>query len=141
MPLQGTLQGGIMVYEAPISLEGADKLSLLVGMTANVDIATGQAENALLVPTMALQTINGMYQVLVPNSDPAGDPVAVPVEVGLSNGAYTQIVKGLNLGDQVVVQLSSTNSSNAFFGFGPGGLDGGGPPAGAPPAGGPSAGN
>ena len=73
MPLQGSLQGGVMVYEVPISLEGAEKLPLLVGMTANVAIRTGQAENALLVPAMALQNVSGLYQVLVPNtSDPTG---------------------------------------------------------------------
>ncbi len=118
VPLQGTLQGGIMVYEAPISLEGAKDLALLVGMTANVDIATGQAEDVLLVPTMALQTVNGMVQVLVPNSDPAGEPVSTPVEVGLSNGTYTEIVRGLNPGDQVVVQLSSSDSEGFFRGTG-----------------------
>jgi HlyD family secretion protein len=121
VPLQGSLQGGIMVYEVPISLVGADELPLLVGMTANVDIATGQAENALLVPTMALQTVNGMYQVLVPSSDPEGDPVSVPVEVGLSNGTYTEIVRGLNPGDQVVVQLSASDSSGTLRGLGGGG--------------------
>jgi HlyD family secretion protein len=120
VPLQGTLQGGIMVYEVPISLVGAEDLPLLVGMTANVDITTGHAENALLVPTMALQTVNGMVQVLVPNSDPEGDPVSVPVEVGLSNGTYTQVVKGLNPGDQVVVQLSSGDSDSFFRGMGGG---------------------
>jgi multidrug efflux pump subunit AcrA (membrane-fusion protein) len=88
---------------------------------------------------MALQTVNGMAQVLVPNSDPGGEPVAVPVEVGLSNGTYTQIVRGLNPGDQVVVQLASSDSEG-FFGMGPGGgMDfvaaPGGPPAGgAPPS-------
>jgi HlyD family secretion protein len=111
VPLQGSLQGGIMVYEAPISLEGAEELALLVGMTANVEIATGQAENVLLVPTMALQTVNGAAQVLTPSNDPAGDPVATPVEVGLSNGTYTEIVRGLNPGDQVIVQFSASDSN------------------------------
>jgi HlyD family secretion protein len=118
VPLQGTLQGGIMVYEVAISLEGAEELPLLVGMTANVEIQTGQAEDVLLVPAMALQTVNGLYQVLVPNSDPAGEPVAVPVEVGLSNGTYTQIVRGLNPGDQVVVQLASSDSNSVLRGMG-----------------------
>ena len=117
VPLQGTLQGGVMVYEVPISLVGAEKLPLLVGMTANVKIAAGRAENALLVPAMALQKANGMYQVLVPNTvDPAGQPEAVPVEVGLSDGSYTQIVRGLNDGDQVIVELSAAQSNtNANF--------------------------
>ena len=127
VPLQGALQGGVMVYEVPISLVGAEKLPLLVGMTANVKIALGQAENALLVPAMALQKANGMYQVLVPNTvDPAGQPEAVPVEVGLSDGSYTQIVRGLNDGDKVVVEMAVAQSNNNFRGFGE--MGGGGPP-------------
>jgi HlyD family secretion protein len=123
VPLQGTLQGGVMVYEVPISLVGAEKLPLLVGMTANAKIAVGQAENALLVPAMALQKANGMFQVLVPNTvDPAGQPEAVPVEVGLSDGSYTQIVRGLNEGDKVVVELSASQSNN--FNFRGGGMMG-----------------
>ena len=126
VPLQGTLQGGVMVYEVPISLVGAEKLPLLVGMTANVKIAVGQAENALLIPAMALQKANGMYQVLVPNTtDPTGQPEAVPVEVGLSDGSYTQIVSGLNDGDKVLVQLSAAQSdTNANFRGGGGGFIG-----------------
>jgi multidrug efflux pump subunit AcrA (membrane-fusion protein) len=122
VPLQGSLQSGVMVYEVPISLEGAEDLPLLVGMTANVGIRTGEATNALLVPTMALQAVNGLYQVLVPvTPDAAGSTIAVPVEVGLSNGTYTQITKGLNLGDQVVVQFSATDSNSTFRNFGGGG--------------------
>ncbi|MCX6027697.1 MAG: efflux RND transporter periplasmic adaptor subunit, partial [Chloroflexi bacterium] len=134
VPLQGTLQGGVMVYDVPISLSGTGKLSLLVGMTANVKIQvgqTGQTGIALLVPTVALQKANGLYQVMVPNTaDPQGDPVAVPVEVGLNDGAYTQITKGLNAGDKVVYQVAATTSTNNNFG-GPGGMmdAGGGPPA------------
>ncbi len=139
VPLQGTLQGGVMVYDVPISLTGADKLALLVGMTANVKIQvgqTGQTGTALLVPTVALQKANGLYQVLVPNTaDPQGDPVAVSVEVGLSDGTYTEITKGLNAGDQVVYQVAATTSTNNNFG-GPGGMmDAGGSPP-APPSGG-----
>ncbi len=119
VPLQGSLQGGVMVYEVPLSLDDAGDLPLLVGMTANVSIETGRVENALLVPTLALQTVNGMYQVLVANSaDPDGQPVATPVEVGLSNGTYTQIVKGLVAGDQIVYQLANSQSGSFFRNFG-----------------------
>ena len=129
VPLQGTLQGGVMVYDVPISLQGADALPLLVGMTANVDIQVGQAQNVLLVPTMALQTMNGFNQVLVANSaDAEAEPEAVPVEIGLSDGVHTEIVRGLNPDDQVVVQFSAAESNNfGFGGLGAIGGFGGGP--------------
>jgi multidrug efflux pump subunit AcrA (membrane-fusion protein) len=85
-----------------------------VGMTTNVDIQVGQVTDALLVPAIALQQTNGLYEVQVPNTtDPNGDPEAVRVEVGLSDGTYTQITKGLNAGDNVLIQLQSTTSSSS----------------------------
>jgi len=125
VPLEGTLQGGVMVYNVPISLTGVDKLTLLVGMTANVQIQIGQVADALLVPTMALQSANGAYQVLVADpANPTAAPQSVPVETGLSDGTYTQIVRGLNVGDQVVVQMTTgaTNNNNRAGGGGLGGL-------------------
>jgi RND family efflux transporter MFP subunit len=137
VPLAGALQGGVMVYDVPISLTGADKLPLLVGMTANVKVQTGQVQNALLVPAMAILRTSGGYQVMVPNtSDPTGAATAVTVEIGLSDGVNTQITKGLNLGDKVVVQLASSNT-NTNNPFGGGGGNFQGPPPGANFTGGP----
>jgi hypothetical protein len=80
-----------------------------------------------------LQKVNGLYEVLVAESDdPAAQAVSVPVEVGLSDGTYTQITKGLNEGDRVVVQMQSTTgqSNNSRFGGGFIQFGGGGPPSG-----------
>ncbi|MBX7232900.1 MAG: efflux RND transporter periplasmic adaptor subunit [Caldilineales bacterium] len=135
-PLQGTLQGGVMVYDVPVSLSGAEDLTLLVGMTANVEIQVGQVGETLLVPTVALQQSNGRYQVLAPNAaDPDGEPEAVTVEIGLSDGAFTQILSGLEAGDQVLVEITTTEAEAEMpMMGGPGSLDGGAPPA--PPSGG-----
>ena len=135
-PLQGALQGDVMVYAVPLSLTGAEKLALRVGMTANVEIQVEQVTDALLVPTIALQQSNNLYQVLVPNTtDPAGEPEAVPVEIGLNDGTYTQITKGLNVGDKVLVEVSTSSSDETQM-MGPGGMDMGGGVPPAPPSGG-----
>jgi HlyD family secretion protein len=121
VPLDGTLQGGVTVYSVPISLTGAEKLPLLVGMTANAQIQLGSAANALLVPAMAIQSSNGSYQVLIADpANPNAPPQSVPVQIGLSDGTNTQITGGLNEGDQVVVQLSNSTSNNNFRGGGGG---------------------
>jgi HlyD family secretion protein len=103
VPLQGSLQNDVMVYQVPISLEGADELDLRVGMTANVEVQTARADNALLVPAIALQRNRGQY-------------IQTPVEVGLSDGTFTQIVQGLNAGDQVLVTVQASNNTNSPFG-------------------------
>ena len=123
VPLQGTLQGDVMVYAVPITLTGAVNLPLLVGMTANVKIELGQATNALLVPTMALQRSGGLVQVLVADpNDPSAEPQAVPVEIGLSDGVNTQIVRGLNPGDKVVIPIAAAQSTNPLGVRGGGGF-------------------
>ncbi len=66
---------------------------------------------------MALQRVGGQYQVLLRVADPAlpeGATVAVPVEVGLSDGVNTQITSGLQPGDQVVVQVEAAQTTNPF---------------------------
>jgi HlyD family secretion protein len=111
VPLQGELQGNVMVYDVPISLTGAENLALLVGMTANVKIQAGQATNALLVPSVAVKQVGGAYQVQMPSDDPQAQPKSVTVEIGLSDGTNTQITKGLNLGDKVIVQYTASTST------------------------------
>lgn len=132
VPLQGTLQGDVMVYEVTTSLRGAEELPLLVGMTANVVIEVGKVQNALLLPKMALISTDNGYGVLLSNrSDPTASPQPVPVEIGFSDGIYTEIKSGVKVGDSVVVRI--TNSDSNFFGFPGGGLLGGPPPGGPPP--------
>ena len=143
IPLQGTLQSSVMVYSVPIDLTGADKLPLLVGMTASVKVAAASAQNALLVPTMALQRVGTGYQVLVvTDANPQG--TAVAVEIGVTDGQYTQITKGLSAGDKVLTtsNVATTATPSGQQQMGPGGqggfiIDGGGfpPGGGVPPSG------
>jgi multidrug efflux pump subunit AcrA (membrane-fusion protein) len=109
----------------------------LVGMTANAVIQVGQVTDATLIPTLALQRTGEGYQVLIPNPDPNGQPMTVPVEIGLSNGTYTQITKGLTPGDQVLAQFATTSTNNNNF-LGGGGLLGGGLLGGIEGGGGPA---
>ncbi len=91
----------------PVSLEGAEDVPLKPGMTANLKITVGKKENVLLVPAMAVQYEEGLPTVLV-QDDPAASPAATNVEVGLSDGTHTEIVRGLNEGDLVVITFTPT---------------------------------
>lgn len=115
VPLQGKLSQNVLTYEVPVSLEGVEDVALKPGMTANLKIIVGRRENALLVPALAVQQGEEGYVVMVQDT-PEGPAVATPVEVGLSDGTYIEIVSGLIEGDRVVVQYQVTQQQ--FPGFG-----------------------
>ncbi len=123
VPLRGELVGNVVTYEVPVSLEGTGGVPLKPGMTANLRVIVGRREGVLLVPTMALEQGDEGYVVRVVELD--GGEVLVPVEVGLSDGTYTEVLRGLNEGDQVVIQAQAaqtaqrgpmTGGFGAFFG-------------------------
>jgi HlyD family secretion protein len=141
VPLQGTLSQNVVTYEVPISLEETEGVALKSGMTANLTIVIGQRANVLLVPALAVQQGDTGDVVLVQDA-PDTAAVQVPVEVGLSDGTYVEVLRGLNEGDQVVVQYETSDQTNGLFfgrfeGEGPGGVQFEGPVGPAVPAGNP----
>jgi HlyD family secretion protein len=115
VPLEGSLSQNIVTYQVPISLEGAEDVALKSGMTANLSIIVGQRENALLVPLLAVQQGDTGNVVLVQDA-PAASAVQAPVELGLNDGTYVEVLRGLNEGDQVVLEYT-TSEETAGFGF------------------------
>ena len=106
VPLEGTLVQNVVTYEVPVSLEGAEGVAIKAGMTANLSIVVGRRENVLLLPALAVLEAEEGRVVMVQDASQAGG-VAAPVEVGLSDGTYVEIVRGLNEGDQVLVEYQS----------------------------------
>jgi HlyD family secretion protein len=119
VPLQGKLSQNVLTYEVPVSLEGTENVALKTGMTANLNIVVGRRENALLVPALAVQQGETGNVVLVQDT-PQGAAVATPVQVGLSDGTYVEIVSGLIEGDRVLVEYQQTTGGQ-FRGFEGGG--------------------
>jgi len=136
VPLKGKLVQNVVSYEVPVSLGGVEGVSLKPGMTANLSIVVGRRQNVLLVSVLAVQQGEDGDVVLVQDS-PNGAAVATPVELGLSDGTNVEVLRGLNEGDQVVIQYTTTTQqTNQRGGFEPEMfvVPGGGPPSGQPPA-------
>jgi HlyD family secretion protein len=122
VPLEGTLSSSVVTYQVRLSLEGAENVSLLPGMTANVKIVTGQRQNVLLVPLLAITQEDTGDVVLVKDSTGTS---TTPVQVGLNDGTYAEVLRGLNEGDRVVLQYQATTTTQqGNFGVGIGGLGG-----------------
>jgi HlyD family secretion protein len=118
VPLEGRLMQNVVSYEVPVSLEGAEGVSLRPGMTANLRIVVGRRENVLLVSVLAVQQGEEGSVVQVQDT-PQGPATATRVEVGLSDGVYVEVLRGLNEGDRVVVEYQSQEEPGALFRFGP----------------------
>ena len=80
----------------------SQEVSLLSGMTAQVEVIAAETRNALLVPIEALREMSpGEYAVLVVKSDEELE--MRPVEVGLMDFTNAEILDGLELGEIVSV--------------------------------------
>jgi len=103
----------VVTYETVLSVANPDLL-LRPGMTATADVLIAQKENVLLVPNRALRFLppEQAAERAVTHGSPRvwvlrdGDPTAVPVATGLSNGDVTEIEPGaLPTGARVIVDV------------------------------------
>ena len=99
---------------------------LLPNLTVDGEILITQVDDALAVPTLAITTFGGHSQVTVRHSD--GSNETREIQTGIVSGNLTQVLSGLQEGEQVVFELAefSSEGQNARLG----GPMGGGPPAG-----------
>jgi multidrug efflux pump subunit AcrA (membrane-fusion protein) len=127
--LIGNSQSGVVSYPVTIKLTVPSGVQLRERMSATATITTQEVDNVLLVPATAISggSTNPAVTVMV-----NGVPEVRAVRVGQSNGTSTEVVSGLNAGDEVVVTstISSSSSSGSQGGFPGGGFPGGGFPGG-----------
>ena len=88
------------------SLDAA--LTLPSGLNASVDIISGEAENAVLVPLEAVKDLGGgEYAVFVVGED--GKPKLRSVEIGLMDVTSVEIISGLKAGETITKGIVNTN--------------------------------
>jgi HlyD family secretion protein len=92
---------GAVSYSVRVCFE-ATAVPLRAGMTANITIVTQRRENVLLVPsrTISVDRDTGAFYV-----DRLTDHEIerVEIEIGIQDASYTEVLRGLDDGDQVVV--------------------------------------
>jgi HlyD family secretion protein len=104
----------IVTYEVTITLDPSGQpLGLLTGMTATAAIETRQMKDVVVVPNRAIQIDRAGQQpvVYVEKLDGQGQAMRVEVELGSRNGSVTEVVAGLNEGDQVVIRQQPSSAS------------------------------
>jgi HlyD family secretion protein len=102
----------VVTYDAVIGVDNTD-LALMPGMTASTQIVIDQRSDVLRVPDQALRYTPGSLAGAGAGAPAKGQsriwllrdgrPVAVPVVLGLDDGAFAEIVHGdIQPGDQVI---------------------------------------
>lgn len=133
----GTVSAGVVSYTVKVNFRVEDE-RVKPGMTVSADIVTEAKGDALLVPNSAVKSQGGASYVEVADVKlPEGalsraqaaitltsPPRRAPVEVGLSNEEFTEIISGLEEGQVVVAgtiggqaSLPTANSSQQNSGF------------------------
>ncbi|WP_457089779.1 efflux RND transporter periplasmic adaptor subunit [Microvirga sp. P5_D2] len=132
----------VVTYTAVITVKNQD-LSLLPGMTANLQIITDEREDVLRIPNAALRfrptvAVAAMTETQTRQRRPRGDvqdqdegsfgriyrigadgnPQVIPVRLGVTDGSYTEIVRG-DVQEGAAVITGAQRGGNAEEGSGP----------------------
>jgi multidrug efflux pump subunit AcrA (membrane-fusion protein) len=111
-----TSSSSVVTYNVTFALDNSAS-QLKPGMTANVSVVTGEADNVLHVPTAAVNGSGTNATVTVLRN---GNKVSVPVVVGLQGDSATAILGGLKATDTVVLPSVSISSLTGSSGAGTG---------------------
>ena len=95
-------QNNVTSFEVKLELLNPPP-ELRIGMTSDIDFQTGDLPARTLVPTVAVVTEKGKPGVLLVGKD--REPTFQPVELGVSSGKDTEILKGLDSGTRVFIDL------------------------------------
>ena len=100
----GTVSQGVVTYNIKINFNSNDD-RIKSGMSATALITTNSKENVLTVPNSAVKSQNDKYYVEIFNKkSKTATPTKKFIEIGISNDALTEIISGLNEGDEVIAR-------------------------------------
>ena len=103
----GTVSSGVTNYAVIISFETSSP-EILPNMAATANIIIETKNNALIVPSTAVQTNkDGAAYVRILRN---GQPENVAIETGLSNDTQTEVASGLSEGDKVITGSSAAGT-------------------------------
>ncbi len=100
----GVEKDNVTTFEVRVSINNPGG-ELKANMTANAEILMDEHKGVLTVPENAVTyDAQKNASVQIPDKHQKDGWRKIPVKVGLSNGAATEVVSGLKEGDQVVLQ-------------------------------------
>lgn len=105
----GSVSSGVATYPTVIQLDTQNP-EMYPNMTAQANIILSSKDNVLLVPTSAVQTLNGQTTVQVMRN---GTAETVNVETGAQSDTQTEIIAGLSEGDTIITSVITTGTATS----------------------------
>ncbi len=120
----GTVSSGVVTYNVKVAFDSPDE-RIKPGMSSNVEITTQEKKDVLTISSSAIKNKNKktyveIFEVPLPDSkSPMGItssvlPIRKEITIGLSDDSKTEILSGLDEGDQIVLKtnVSSTTTTS-----------------------------
>jgi HlyD family secretion protein len=98
----------VVTFEVRIEVTSDNKSKLMPQMTADVEIVIRRVDDALMVPSNAVETQDGKTVVMVKGEN--GSPAPREVVTGINNGEFIQVISGLTGEDIVLVNETQQSS-------------------------------
>ena len=111
----GTEEENLVVYPVEVGILNPDE-RIRPGMTADLDIVVGEANNVICIPRQALVSEEGKTMIIKRKGDKV---IREPVTAGLEDNIKIEIKSGVKEGDTLLIP-------GGQMGFGSGGLGAGG---------------
>jgi len=105
----GAVSSGVTSYPATIEFDSSSD-KILPNMSVSASIITNIKDDVIMVPSGAVQTQESQTVVRELKN---GQLTFVPVTIGETSGTQTEIVSGVNEGDEVVTSVISASSSTS----------------------------
>jgi len=102
---------GAVQYGATLQITG-DTSKLRTGLSATISVITGEADNALSVPTAALSGTGTSRTANLVHED--GSTERIQVTVGVEGDSTVQVTEGLKEGDKVELASTTAGTGNGF---------------------------
>lgn len=103
-------QSGVVTYTVTISMTPPSEVEVREGMSATADIVIEEANNVVVVPSQAITDVGDLQVVQVMVN---GVIQLRTVTTGITDGSYSEIQSGLQVGEQVVLPKTTTSSTTS----------------------------
>lgn len=103
-PHVGGVKEGVRFVKVRVGVENSDNLTLLPGMSMDVDVVVKSVDGAIVVPTNSIIEKEGTPHVFLLDSRKARFK---KITTGISNWEWTEIKDGLKSGDRIIISLDN----------------------------------